>query len=241
MKKILKKFNDGEHLVKIVEPDLLQFVPRFFWIAIVLVYAVGVGYVFYTFKPDTILTYVILGSSAILLLWYIRFIKIRLSTYFLITSDRLIYVGYRSLFRKYVIELHYNQFKTVSCHFKGFLSSLMRIGEIVIDRGGFEDNIVLRYVHHPQTVQDLIMKLQREYTYVRKFGGLDGNNAFSTSEGYLSARDLMLFLHKILKIEERRHITSSSPRLILGSDETGEAAASHKDDSKLPNAPETTR
>lgn len=213
MKNFLRKFNEGEHLVKVVEPDLSQFVPKFVWYAIPLLYIAGVLYVFYAFRPGQMGSYVIVGASAILLLLYARRVRLALSTYLLVTSDRLIYVKCRGLFRKDVFELHYNQFKTVSCHFKGFFSSVFRVGEIVIDRGGVEDSIVLEHVRHPQTVQDLIMKLQREYTYIRQLKEMEngGHGAFSPMaySGYLSARDLILFLGKMLSIEEQKYMTTN--------------------------------
>lgn len=203
MKQFFKKFNDGEHLIKIIEPDIFQFVPRFLWFVFALLYAGGVGFIFYTLKPDPVLRYIILGFSGILLIWYIRFVTVHLLTYVLITSNRLIYVKRHGLFKKDVIELHYNRFKTVSCHLRGFLFSLLSIGEVVIDRGGLNDTIVLKYVRHPQIVQDLIMKLQREYkyTYVRQ----EHDSVNSTRPGtndYISARDLIFFLNKFISARE---------------------------------------
>ena len=203
MRKFLKNFNDGEHLIRVIEPSLWHLVPKFFWTLIPILYVAGIGYAYYAFtilNQAPILHYAILGSSLLLLFWYIRFTIIRLSTFVLITNDRLIYVRRRGFFRKDVIELQYSQFKTVSCHTNGILCSLFRFGEIVIDRGGIKNNIVLKYVHHPQTVQDLIMKLQREYTYMRRFGILGGENSNVPSDGYISNQAMMLFLHKLMSL-----------------------------------------
>lgn len=203
MRKFLKKFNDGEHLIKVVEPSLLQLVPKFFWTLIPALYAAGIGYAYYAFNindQSLILNYVIAGGSLILLFWYIRFTIMRISTFMLITSDRLICVQRQGFFRKDVIELQYSQFKTVSCHTRGMIPSLLSVGEIVIDRGGIKNSISLKNVHHPQAVQDLIMKLQREYTYMRKFGAMGGENSNAPGDGYISNREMMFFLQRLMSL-----------------------------------------
>ena len=81
-----------------------------------------------------------------------------------------------------------------------------------------DDNIILEYVHHPQIVQDIIMKLQREYTYIRQFKetGNGGHGAASplAHNGYLSARDLILFLGKMLSIEEQKYRAADAGQTI---------------------------
>lgn len=194
-----------------VELDLFQYVPKWFWFSTICLYAIGVGLAFYMYARSPILQYGIAGAGAIILIWYLRFLLIHLYTYLLVTSNRLIYVRRRGFFTKRVEELHYNQFKTVSCRLEGFFSSLFRIGTITVDRGGLNPNIELRFVHHPQLVQDIIMKLQREFTYARAYGDMDGmSNTVSHTMaqkpyGYISAEQLLFFLQSVLRMNEKRY------------------------------------
>lgn len=211
MNKYIKNFNEGEHLIRMVELDLLQYIPKWFWFGTICLYLAGTGFIFYFYAISPILQYAVAGASAILLLWYLRFLLIHLYTYLLVTSTRLIYIQRKGFFTKHVDELHFNQFKTISCRYDGFLSSLFHIGTIVIDRGGINPNIELRFVHHPQTVQDIVMKLQREFTYARAYGDMDGmpnmvpQMIMQKPSGYISAQELLFLLQSVLRMNDKRY------------------------------------
>ncbi|MBI3273659.1 MAG: hypothetical protein HYZ69_00790 [Candidatus Colwellbacteria bacterium] len=218
MKKYIKKFNEGEHLIRMVELDLLQYIPKWFWFCTICFFVAGIGYVFYAYANSLIMQYIIVGTGFIALIWYLRFLLIHLYTYLLVTSTRLIYVRRKGFFTKQVEELHYNQFKTISCRLNGFFSSLFHIGTIVVDRGGLNPNIELRFIHHPQTVQDIVMKLQREFTYARIYGDMDGISSvmapplmMQRPHGYISAQELLLFLQGIMNMNmnEKGYMSAS--------------------------------
>lgn len=82
---------------------------------------------------------------------------------FILTKDRIIDVDQRGIFHKVVSEATFDKVQDVSYIVKGIFATLFQFGSVVVQTAGASANLELTGVRHPRRVQELIVKLQREF------------------------------------------------------------------------------
>ena len=103
---------------------------------------------------------------------------------FILTATRIVDVDQRGFFHRVVSETTFDKVQDVSYVIKGVAATLFRYGSVVIQTAGNAANLELMGARHPQRVQELILKLQREATSGKP-------------EDQLSADELLAMIQKI--------------------------------------------
>jgi hypothetical protein len=120
----------------------------------------------------------------------------------ILTATRIVDVDQRGFFHRVVSETTFDKVQDVSYVIKGIAATIFRYGSVVIQTAGNAANIELNGVRHPQRVQDLILKLQREATSQKP-------------DDQLSADELLAMVQKIkagVGEEQFRRLIASKPR-----------------------------
>jgi hypothetical protein len=103
---------------------------------------------------------------------------------FILTNERIIDVDQRGIFHKVVSEATFDKVQDVSYIVKGIFATIFQFGSVMVQTAGASANLELTGVRHPQRVQELIVKLQRE-------------SVKPETEDSLSADDLLAMIKKI--------------------------------------------
>jgi hypothetical protein len=125
----------------------------------------------------------IIGSVSIGVLLGFRTLWVQLNA-FIITAARIVDIDQRGFFHKVVSETTFDKIQDVSYVVKGITATVFQYGAVVVQTAGSAANLELDGVRHPQRVQELIVRLQREATA-------------GPGEEHLSADDLLAMVKKI--------------------------------------------
>jgi uncharacterized membrane protein YdbT with pleckstrin-like domain len=100
----------------------------------------------YIFGVGFILMFLIIGYRWIT--WYYSI--------FIITNERLIQIRQKGFFNRGVTDISHNKIQSVNYEVKGLLATSFHFGTIVVQT--YVGDLVLKYIHHPEDVQQLLVK-----------------------------------------------------------------------------------
>lgn len=116
--------------------------------------------------------------SRILLLWTALIIAYALYKYvlwliniYVITDKRLIAVNYKSLVHKIVLETPVDRIHNISSETKGFVKSMLKIGDVIVQVASLTQPMVLKNLKHPDEVKDFLWRVhspQKQVLQTRK-------------------------------------------------------------------------
>lgn len=75
---------------------------------------------------------------------------------FIISSERLIQIRQKGFFDRSVTDISHNKIQSVNYEVKGLAATMFHFGTIVVQT--YVGDLVLRYIHNPQEVQQLLVK-----------------------------------------------------------------------------------
>jgi len=109
----------------------------------------------------------VLGSSALflnatwLLFIWITFFVVWTNYYldtWIVTDKRVIDIEQRGLFNRSVSECHLDRVQDVTTEVKGFLPTLLKYGDVIIQTAGEQGRFVMRNVPDPYALKDAIVR-----------------------------------------------------------------------------------
>jgi len=100
----------------------------------------------YLFAAGFLIMLIIIGYSWIG--WYYSI--------FIISSERLIQIRQKGFFDRSVTDISHNKIQSVNYEVKGLVATMFHFGTIVVQT--YVGDLVLRYIHDPQEVQQLLVK-----------------------------------------------------------------------------------
>lgn len=113
------------------------------------------------FKPEY--SYLFGGLAAGFILGLIIFIPSYISWYFsvyIITDQRLLQITQKGLWTKSVVDIGLNQVQMVNYEVAGFNQTVLGFGTIMMQT--FVGDLVIHEVHHPEKIQQKILKVLRD-------------------------------------------------------------------------------
>ena len=81
----------------------------------------------------------------------------------IITTERVIDIEQKGLFRREVSEFKLDKIQDVSFDIRGILPSLFDFGDVQIETAGKERNLTFKTIPHPRRVKNLLLKMHDEY------------------------------------------------------------------------------
>lgn len=104
----------------------------------------------------------LLGISGYLFfIWLLFFFS--LVDYFLdiwiVTNQRIIDVRQQGFFSRSSSELRLNNIQDISSEIRGFLPTMLKYGNVIVETAGNQDKLFFEQVASPEQVRDLLMKL----------------------------------------------------------------------------------
>ena len=128
-----------------------------FWIAGLLPYS------FWFYEPWAVwvlLAGIFLGVAAMFLSWVSWYF-----TLFIVTDQRFIQIKQEGLFKRTVVDLGLGKIQNVNYQIAGLQQTLLGFGTIIVQT--FVGDLILDYIHHPQRVQQTLIKTIKDngYTY----------------------------------------------------------------------------
>jgi membrane protein YdbS with pleckstrin-like domain len=108
------------------------------------------------FLSDNTATIVLLVWSLLVLLYGGRKVWLWLKNAYYVTDQRLILVRQDGVFKRSVTETPLVRISNVSFSTNGFLSTLLRYGDVTVQLAGAENNLILKGVANASRVRDFI-------------------------------------------------------------------------------------
>lgn len=108
-------------------------------------------------------SYLFGGLAAGLLLGLLIFIPSYISWYFsvyIVTDQRLLQIAQKGLWTRSVVDIGLNQIQMVNYEIAGFTQTIMGFGTIMMQT--FVGDLVIHEVHHPEKIQQKILKVLRD-------------------------------------------------------------------------------
>ncbi len=94
--------------------------------------------------------------TLLVFLWALHKYILWLINVYIITDKRLISVNYRSLVHKLVQETPLNRIHNISSETKGLVSSLFKIGDVIVQIASLTHPLVLHNLKHPEKLKDFL-------------------------------------------------------------------------------------
>jgi hypothetical protein len=108
--------------------------------------------------------YLFLSAGWLLFVWMLGFIV--WTNYYLdvlmVTNMRIIDIEQYHLFRYDVAEVRFERIQDIKVEVNGFLASLLNFGNITIQTSGSSKEFVIKMVHNPNEVKDIISRQQNK-------------------------------------------------------------------------------
>ncbi len=82
---------------------------------------------------------------------------------YIVTSKRLLHIAHTGLFKKTVRETPLDRILNVSFKTTGFVSTLFRYGDVMIQVVGLDAPLILEKVPNPSEIKDFIWRIHLEY------------------------------------------------------------------------------
>jgi PH (Pleckstrin Homology) domain-containing protein len=82
---------------------------------------------------------------------------------YIITSLRLIRISHEGLFKRVVMETPLERILNVSYKTTGFISSLLKFGDVEVQVVGLMEPIILKNIKDPQGIKDYVWSLHQEH------------------------------------------------------------------------------
>ncbi len=103
--------------------------------------------------------------NKILLFWTISVALYAINKYmiwflnqYIFTNQRLIAIHYKSLIHKVILETPMERIHNISAETKGFLKSLFKIGDVIVQVASLVQPLVLKNLKNPENVKDFLWK-----------------------------------------------------------------------------------
>ena len=82
---------------------------------------------------------------------------------FIVTDQRLIQITQKGLFNRSVVDIGLDKIQNINYQINGFQETVLGFGTILVQT--FVGDLVMDYIHHPQAVQEKIVKIIKELGY----------------------------------------------------------------------------
>lgn len=160
--KIRKNLKEGEEIIVIIKKYPLVFIGPIIISAVFIIAPFFFLYpLFHQGLWGVILFFILLLSG---ITFSIRQFVIYSFNIFVITNQRIIDIDQKGFFDRTVSESTYDKIQDVSFRLKGVFQTMFHYGSIIIQTAGTQANLELSGIKDPEKVQDLITKLQREFS-----------------------------------------------------------------------------
>jgi hypothetical protein len=156
-----KKFRPNEKLLEHYRKHELTLLPKILqcFFLLYIPWYLGIRYEYVFSSP--IHTRIFLFWTGVVLLIFLRaFLVWRMNVYYL-TSERLLHIEHEkgSVFKKTVSETALQSIQNVSFKTTGFLSSVFRYGDVIVQAEGLEAALTLKRVPNPGKIKDFIWSM----------------------------------------------------------------------------------
>lgn len=122
-----------------------------------------------------------IGFLAGLAVFGYRFLSWYFSIY-IISSERLIQIRQKGLFDRSVQDVAHTRIQSVNYEIKGFQATLFKYGTILVQT--YVGDLNLKYIHHPEEVQQHLNKLIRELPVLDPRGVEEGTHGEEASQQF---------------------------------------------------------
>lgn len=79
---------------------------------------------------------------------------------FIITNERLIQIRQKGFFERQVVDISHNKIQSVNYEVKGLQATLFHYGTIIVQT--YVGELVFRYIHRPEQIHELLVKMTRD-------------------------------------------------------------------------------
>lgn len=156
-----KKFREGEKVVEYYRKHEFTLLPKIIqcFFLLYIPWYLGLRYEF-VFSNSVHTRIFIIWTLIVIAIFLRAFLVWRMNVYYL-TNERLLHIEHEkgSLFKKTVSEATLFGIQNVSFKTTGFLSSIFRYGDVIVQPEGFSSVLVLKQVPNPAKIKDVIWNL----------------------------------------------------------------------------------
>ena len=114
---------------------------------------------------------ILLFWTALIIIYVLYKYVLWLINVYIITDKRLIAINYKSLVHKIVLETPIERIHNISAETKGFVKSMLKIGDVIVQVASLTQPMILKNLKHPEEVKDFLWRVhspQRQILQTRK-------------------------------------------------------------------------
>lgn len=141
------------------------------WTAIMVLFCIPFFFMFWLFNHGWWGQTLFVVPVTVGALWLLRTIFVTYKNVTILTTHRVIDIDQRGFFDKRVSDVSYEQIEDVSGHVKGVAGTLFRYGNVHVETGSRNTEIVIDRVKRPTQIQQMINEYRDTYvsTYAHEF------------------------------------------------------------------------
>lgn len=156
-----RHLDDGEVLSRVVHKHPILGLRELFWPSIFLLFSL----VLLLTWPKGVALWIVMGLIGACGMWWLRqFFNYYLDAW-IITDQGIIDLNWVGWFHRQSARVLYSDIQGVSYEINGVLATLLKYGDISVEKISTGTAISLPYVHKPKIVESLILKNMEEYLH----------------------------------------------------------------------------